>query len=276
MNKFQANNLIKTADFCNKKVNSDGTVSREIVVNKKVIAVINETIMSYGRVFFVHIANRSHQIAGNLNQAFAMCVQDFIDACDAHQSENARIEEIKPLLKPEDARNFEKTTIEIGGVAKVSDIDVKEVIHFDAGFADRRNPLIVTIHTNEEGVERFTFAIKRFIQINPNASGCIKVHNGLVFSVISVDMPNSNYFGYQSDLRDYRHSISVLAGDHDKGVRFLLEGDVVSTQGGDAMVEHIRQLDGAYLLENESGERWYVYNDGTRTGKGYNIEWEKS
>lgn len=91
MNKFVAINLIKNAKYRNTRVNSDGTKTVTICVpGIGEIAVFNETKRNYVKVWFVHLNAAKARVVDNLQQAYAMALDDFISAFKL-QSDNIEV-----------------------------------------------------------------------------------------------------------------------------------------------------------------------------------------
>lgn len=267
MNKFEANNLIKKSDFCIKRHNLDGTTDREIAVNGKTIAVINEVSRTFGKVLYVHIQGRNHQIAGNLNQAFAMCLDVFIEAM--------AVNEKSPVDDVADADKHIRAVVESS--MPVGEKVVTEEIHrFGNANDGRTHKIFISIVCPGSEIGRFKYAAQRFTSMNENSHIVVKAGNS-VFSTIDAKMPGETYLGHQSDLRKAKWEISSLAMAHDMGAVILNSGDLVVTKDGDfAIVELVRKEDGAYKIDNGYTEYW-VYADGKEVDESnYGIDWKET
>ncbi|UKL15144.1 hypothetical protein QJS25_gp06 [Serratia phage vB_SmaS_Bonzee] len=267
MNKFEANNLIKKSDFCIKRYNLDGTTDREISVNGKTIAVINEVGRTSGKVFYVHIQGRSHQVAGNLNQAFAMCLDVFIDAM--------AVNEKAPVYDEAEESKFIRAAVEAS--MPVSENVVTEEIHrFGNADDGRTHKIFISIICPSSEIGRFKYAAQLYVAMHKNSHVVVKSGN-TVFSAIDAKMPGATYIGHQSDLRDAKWSISAIAADHDKGAVILKPGDLVVTKDGDfSIVELVREEDYSYKLDNGNYVYW-VYSNGKVIGNdGNDIDWQES
>lgn len=267
MNKFEANNLIKKSDFCIKRHNLDGTTDREISVNGKTIAVINQVGRTFGKVFYVHIQGRNHQIAGNLNQAFAMCLDVFIEAMAA--KEKTQVDDI--AIARDSIRAVVEASVPVG-----EKLVIEEIHRFGNSDDGRTHKIFINIICPVSDIDRFKYAAQRFTNMNENSHVIVKSGNS-VFSTIDAKMPGATYLGHQSDLRNARWEISSLAMAHDRGAVILKPGDLVVTNDGDfALVELVRKEDGAYKLDNGYTEYW-VYADGKEIDESnYGIDWKES
>ncbi|UGO53749.1 hypothetical protein QJS26_gp02 [Serratia phage vB_SmaS_Stoker] len=267
MNKFEANNLIKKSDFCIKRHNLDGTTDREISVNGKTIAVINQVGRTSGKVFYVHIQGRNHQIADNLNQAFAMCLEVFIEAMAV--KEKAPVDDI--AAASDSIRSVVESSMPVG-----ENVVTEEIHRFGNADDGRTHKVFINIICPASDIERFKYAANLYVAMHKNSHVVVKAGNP-VFSTIDAKMPGATYLGHQSDLRDAKWSISAIAADHDKGAVILKPGDLVVTKDGDfSIVELVREEDYSYKLDNGNYVYW-VYSNGKVIGNdGNDIDWQES
>lgn len=267
MNKFEANNLIKKSDFCIKRHNLDGTTDREIFVNGKTIAVINEAYTLTPNKFYVHVLGAGQKVVESLHKAFALCLDVFIEAMAVN--EKAPVDDIAEAS--DSIRAVVEDSIPVG-----EKVVTEEIHRFGNADDGRTHKIFISIICPVSDIGRFKYAAQLYVAMHKNSHVVVKAGDS-IFSTIDAKMPGVTYLGHQSDLRDAKWSISAIAADHDKGAVILKPGDLVVTKDGDiSIVELVREEDYSYKLDNGNYVYW-VYSSGKVIGdNGNDIDWKES